>query len=144
MLSNNSDFSNTFLSILEWILTTPEFNFELTGSRAFGNACRSSDYDFFTLQSHFLEERLLGFGFFLMETSNYKDSSVAKVFRYASQNGVIDIQIIINELTFEKKKKVNDALKAYPDVIGILHESKHGSKDSYITSYFWDLLLSIA
>lgn len=137
MLVNNS---NTFLHILVWISTTPEFNFELTGSRAFGNACRSSDYDFFVLQSEYLEERLLGLGFMHLKASDYQDRSITKVFRHGSEDGIIDIQVIDTEFIFEKKRKINNALKAYPDVTLVLH----GNKSSLTARNFWNLLFDIA
>lgn len=67
-------------------------SFYLTGSRFFGNATSTSDWDFMAEDSSEVETLLIQNGFTRVDVDNYSDFSITKVFAHIQCN--IHVQLI--------------------------------------------------
>ena len=101
---------NVETSLLK-LLENSKFEFFLTGSRFFGMAIDTSDYDFFTEDSFETATFLLDHGFREVVVTGYRDQNINRHFRATCPLvGQIDVQLV-RDVT--QKRDVQMFLKRY-------------------------------
>ena len=105
-------------------MSTSSFTFHLTGSRLFGGATETSDYDYFAQDSDELRNKLEAFGLDNI-TDHYtitepeakeanRDWDIAAVYRYKREDGFqIDVQLVHD---YNRRKAIVRGMK----LLGIL------------------------
>lgn len=109
-------------------------NFHLTGSRFFGTATETSDWDFFAQYCPGNKQFLKSNGFVELTDSSqqYNDQETKCVMRFTNGSLQIDVQLV-NDVT--KKCRINNAIKHRPDFLRLMNSIKKEERTA-----FWDLL----
>ena len=120
--------------ILDVMKNATGIDFHLTGSRFFGTATETSDWDFFTQHCEVTKRWLSKNGFFTLTHSanSYNDQETKCVMRFTSGSFQIDVQLV-NDV--KKKVRINNAIKHRNDFLQLMN-----SLDKEQRTTFWDML----